>query len=90
MDPGLSVLSIVMSLGFSVLRGLFVCIWALEEVGIMLVLECSGLESEEGVTLLRQPLGSEVVLAATLSRNLILWRYEPFAAFRTFMASGRG
>ena len=51
---------------------------------------CSGLETEEGVTLLRQPLSSEVVLAATQSRNLILWRYEPFAAFRTFLAPGRG
>ncbi|KAK9840413.1 hypothetical protein WJX74_009520 [Apatococcus lobatus] len=49
-----------------------------------------GLESEEGVTMLRQPCGSEVVLAATQSRNLVLWRYEPFAAFRTFMASGGG
>lgn len=48
------------------------------------------MESEEDVTLLRQPLGSEVVLAATQSRNLIMWRYEPFAAFRTFMASGGG
>ena len=51
---------------------------------------CSGLESEEGVTLLRQPLGSDVVVAATHARNLIVWRYDPYAAFRTFMASGRG
>ncbi|KAK9865109.1 hypothetical protein WJX84_002030 [Apatococcus fuscideae] len=50
----------------------------------------SGLESEEGVTLLRQPLGSDVVVAATHARNLIVWRYDPYAAFRTFMASGRG
>ena len=38
------------------------------------------------VTQLRQPPGCDVVVACTAKRNLMLWRHNPEAAFRTFTA----
>ncbi|KAL3157712.1 hypothetical protein ABBQ32_012143 [Trebouxia sp. C0010 RCD-2024] len=46
----------------------------------------SNLQGGLHVTQLRQPPGSDVVIACTAKRQLMLWRPNPGAAFRTFTA----
>lgn len=47
---------------------------------------CSGLQGGMHVTAMRQPAGAGVVIACTASHDLLLWRHNPAAAFRTFTA----
>ena len=49
-------------------------------------MSCSNLQGGLHVTQLRQPPGSDVVIACTAKRQLMLWRPNPGAAFRTFTA----
>ena len=49
-------------------------------------LACSGLSGGMHVTQLRQPPGSDVVVACTAKRQLMMWHHNPEAAFRTFFA----
>ena len=51
-----------------------------------MLLSCSNLQGGLHVTQLRQPAGSDVVIACTAKRQLMLWSPNPGAAFRTFTA----
>lgn len=57
-----------------------------EDVQWYYMMSCSNLQGGLHVTQLRQPAGSDVVIACTAKRQLMLWLPNPGAAFRTFTA----